>query len=129
MFHQRWSWLIILFLFESSELPAAARPLPEIHGKCPNLCVLPGEKALLESTVHGEWDEDQQPPVFEQTERGKESLAEGLPVSSETMCLLLVNVVQEHSYNDHGQHPNSCGGAEGDSVCNDITVTIEQDFH
>ena len=82
-------------------------PLPEIHRKCPNLGILPREKALLETAVHGEWDEDKQPPVFEQTERGKESLAEGLPVSSELAGLLLINVVQEHSHDDHGQHPNS----------------------
>lgn len=79
----------------------------------PHLGVLPREEALFEAAVHGERDEGHQPPVLQQSERGQEGVAERLPVPTKLTGLLLVNVVQKHPHNEHGQHTHACHTTKG----------------
>ena len=89
----------LLFTHRKSEIQPRKRS--------PHLSVLAREEALLKATVHGERDEDEEPAVSEQAERGQEGAAEWIPVPTELPGLTLVNVVQKHSHDDHGQQPDS----------------------
>lgn len=73
----------------------------------PHLGVLSGQEALFKAAVHGEGDEGHQPPVLQLSERGQERLAERIPVPTKPAGLLPVNVVQEHSHDEHGQHTHT----------------------
>lgn len=73
-----------------------------------HLGVLSGQEALLEAAVHGQRDERDQPPVFEESERGQEGVAEGLAVCPKLTRLGPVDVVQEYGHDEHGQHAHAC---------------------
>lgn len=91
--------------------------------------VLPREEALFKATVHGERDERHEPPVLQKPERGQERAAERFSVLTELAGLLLVDVVQKHRHDDHGQHPHACNKTTSRDLQNHHFITFARKYN
>lgn len=80
-----------------------------------HLGVFTGEEALLESTVHGQGDEHQEPLISQKPERGQEGAAELLAafVLPKLPCCFSVNVVEENRHEEHPQSSHTYRGIAG----------------